>query len=352
MEDTWWSIVERDWDVTTESMLFTYSEDEKMNHDLNRLNAWLVLRPEFVPMYPWLLWELSIFECCLYWFIRFFLSNNEKCYITNKQFAELFKVNDDTVSNAIKKLESLWYVQLTKKVKWWWGLIRFIKLNKYDTNITKHKVWTPKSGKPILENTWNRFRKIWKPDGIYNKIIDNNIINNKYIENSNEFSNLKDLDVDPSTPTCTYQAWNVSCDSNSHLNQSICVQEKEKSCAKKEKEVAAARGELAQQTENSLINSIATFYNDNWLLYEDKYEHKYAKLILQNKQIINICTKLWIDITTFCKMIIKASFSSYKWVVSWLKSLYERYAEIYNNTLKTEVDKTQKVQTSTFKSSF
>ena len=42
--------------------------------------------------------------------IEEFINNGRECYITNKQFAEMFSVTEPTVDSALNKLEQLKYI--------------------------------------------------------------------------------------------------------------------------------------------------------------------------------------------------------------------------------------------------
>ncbi len=87
-----------------EQMLFTYSEDEREEQRLNKLNADLVLNPQFIPVNPRMLQRYSLLEATLFGFMSFFLANNEKFYCTNEQLATMLNTSEKTISLAIKKL--------------------------------------------------------------------------------------------------------------------------------------------------------------------------------------------------------------------------------------------------------
>lgn len=147
-------ISQDDW-FTTQNMMFTYSEEEQEENKIAKNNAKLPLKPKFVPVYPELLWNwYSVMEALLFGFIEFFLSNNDRFYCTNEQLAELFSCSEPTISTAMKNLEARWDIKIHKKMKAWWGTIRFLSLQ-------NQKIW---------------FSKIKKFDWIYNNIIYNNNI--------------------------------------------------------------------------------------------------------------------------------------------------------------------------------
>lgn len=123
MIPTWWSI-EID---NNEDMLFTYSEEEKQDIEISKANSKLIYSPKFIPIYPNLLDELSLTEALLFWFIEFYKSNSrDRMYFTNDQLAEIIKCSSDTVSRAMSKLEKLWYIETSRKVRAWWWQTRYI----------------------------------------------------------------------------------------------------------------------------------------------------------------------------------------------------------------------------------
>lgn len=157
MERVDWSITTQYWEGSNEQFLFTYSEEEKEEARLNKMNAELVLKPKFIPLYPKLLQNgYGLMESVLLGFIDFFLGSSDRFYCTNEQLAELLNCSTQTISTAIKSLEGRWDIVLHKKIRAWWGTIRFITLG-------NQKIW---------------FWEIKKPDYIYNKIIENKIIDN------------------------------------------------------------------------------------------------------------------------------------------------------------------------------
>ena len=130
MENVWGSITsDVDWAVM-EQMLFTYSEDEKEEQRLNKLNASLVLKPKFIPVYTGMLKDLSLLEATIYWFIDFFLENNEKFYCTNEQLAEMLNIGTTSVSNAMTSLKQKWLIDITYKIRTGGWKIRFVRLTK------------------------------------------------------------------------------------------------------------------------------------------------------------------------------------------------------------------------------
>ena len=201
-------------------------------------NANLLLKPKFIPVYTELNGKwLSLMDKVLYWFIEFFLSNNDKFYCSNEQLADLLETTAQTISKSIKHLEELWYIELNKKMKTWWWLIRFITLSKNN----------------ILQNQEIWFREIKNFDGIYNKY---NIQNNIYNENEvavasikQEMVNEKLLENDVATFD---EVW----------NNYYCIPVRKWDRKEAEKE----------------FNNLS---NKEWILFEEnilKYEYKYKIL--------------------------------------------------------------------------
>ena len=137
MENVWGSITSmEDW-TTVENFLFTYSEEEKEENSLNRLNAGLILNPKFIPVYTCMLKDFSLLEATIYWFIDYFLWNNEKFYCTNEQLAEMLNVSITSVSNAMTTLKQKWLIDITYKIKAWGWKIRFVRLTKSENTTYK-----------------------------------------------------------------------------------------------------------------------------------------------------------------------------------------------------------------------
>jgi hypothetical protein len=105
MEKTDGSITSLEEGVNVEQMLFTYSEEEKEEQKINKMNADLILKPQFITLdYAMLHSGYSRVETALYGFIKYFLTNNEKFYCTNDQLAEMLCVSENTICSAIAKL--------------------------------------------------------------------------------------------------------------------------------------------------------------------------------------------------------------------------------------------------------
>lgn len=85
-------------------------------------NEKLILNPEFIPFYPSMFRAgfLAV-DCVLYWFIRFFLANNDRFYCTDKQIGDMLGLSVKTVSRSFKKLKETWFIKTEyRNTKWGW----------------------------------------------------------------------------------------------------------------------------------------------------------------------------------------------------------------------------------------
>lgn len=201
-------------------------------------NANLILKPKFIPVYTELNGKwLTLMEKTLYWFIEFFLSNNEKFYCTNKQLMELFECSESRINDTIKSLESKWYIKVHRQMKTWWWLVRFITLNGENQS---------------LQTVKNTVRELWNSKGIYNK---NNINNNIYKENENSDIKQEIISSDNN--------WEISVATFDEVwNNYYCIPVRKWDRKEAEKEF------------NNLSDT-------EWILFEEnilKYEYKYKIL--------------------------------------------------------------------------
>ena len=284
MDKTEWTITENYWDYSVENTLFTYDENEIEQNKINKNNAWLLFTPKFIPFYPKLLelW-LSINESLVFWFIDFYLQNSsDKFYFTNEQIWKLFWFWEQNTSNIIKRLKDKWLIETKYRLKANWWKIRFIQklysdYNKnYSQSITK-----------VIDNN--------------NKINNNkiNIINN----NTEQSSENKKI--------------------SSSINI-LALEEKEKSSAKKEKEITVAI--------NWLISDIKNICNDYGVAYDNTRDRQFAKHILTAKEYWEFCDKIWQWRIQFAENVLIASIKIkyWKWPLAWPMKIYQNYADLYN----------------------
>jgi hypothetical protein len=104
--ETSWSII--DWNA--EHFLFTYSEEERQNNEINKANASLVFSPAYIILHTFLLDYMTVNEALLFWFIEYYLWSEKwkRFYFTNKQLADILRISERTAQEAVSKLEKLW----------------------------------------------------------------------------------------------------------------------------------------------------------------------------------------------------------------------------------------------------
>jgi hypothetical protein len=119
---------------TVEETLFTYSEEEMQENNINRENAKRVFSPKFIPFYPELMdIDLTRVEAIIFGFIDFYASSGSgsgRFYFTNEQLSEIIRCSPDTVGRAVSKLEKMSLISTKRKIKSGGGQIRFIRLDK------------------------------------------------------------------------------------------------------------------------------------------------------------------------------------------------------------------------------
>lgn len=159
-----------------EKMLFTYSEEEKQENEIDHENAKLVFSPKFIPFYPELLqYDLTNIAILLYGFIDFYLSTSTtaKFYFTNEQLGKIVGCHADTASSAIKSLEKTGFIKTHRKIKSGGGQIRYVR--KTESDSVKNSVRLGKKQSQTLENIRTKDNKI--KDNKINK--NNNILQSK-----------------------------------------------------------------------------------------------------------------------------------------------------------------------------
>jgi len=166
MEIAEWSVIQNTDGAHIEEMLFTYNDNEKQENEINKANAKLVFSPKFIPFYPNLFEKwLTHIQILIFWFIDFYVSNAKewRFYFTNEQLGKILNLNEQTVSNNVWLLEKSGMININRKMRSWWGQIRFIEIKNqlqynYSSNYNQTNVAT-----------------ITKPLGNNNKINNNKI---------------------------------------------------------------------------------------------------------------------------------------------------------------------------------
>lgn len=143
-----------------EDMMFTYSEEERQQNEINRENAKLVFNPKFVPFYPLVMsqYNITYLETLLFGFVEFYLSSNHsgRFYFTNEQLGEILNSSVNTISRAISNLSRLGLIKTKTKIRSGGGSIRFIEFGVPDS--PKSVCQTPQVGESIYINN-NKINK-------------------------------------------------------------------------------------------------------------------------------------------------------------------------------------------------
>lgn len=176
MNKTTASVITQQDSVTTEEALFTYSEEERQQNDINRETAKLVFSPKFIPVNPRLLQAgVSANAAIIYGFIDFYLSSSSnRFYFTNEQLMQMLGFTDDKVKRAMKELKDRELIVVNHRIRANGGKVRFIALPKT----------RPEGGNTPV-------RKVQIPTINYNKINDNtNTTNGNFSDE--KISSVKD----------------------------------------------------------------------------------------------------------------------------------------------------------------
>lgn len=300
MDKTEWTISQNYWDYEVENTLFTYSKEEQEKIRLaKKIYEQEIWKLEYFTFYQIQLenW-MSESQAILYNFIEWYTKTNRDFFYSNETISEKLKWGKDKITNVLKELEKEWYITVKKRIKSWWWLNRFIK--------------TTWKGNPDLLIRKNRIWEIWKPelDNSENptEVIYNNNINynNNYINNTEQSSDyIKEMSLS--------------------LWKSV-LEEKEKSSAKKEKEITVAI--------NWLISEIKKICNEYGVAYDNTKERMFAKHILTAKEYWDFCDKIGQWRIEFASNVLIASIKIkyWKWPLAWPMKIYQNYADLYNQT--------------------
>lgn len=122
MEKTNWSITSDYMWWTKEEFLFTYSEEEKLQNEINKNNAWLIFYADFYPRYNSLLkLDTTLEEDIILSFLYYWTKNWKYIYVKNEDLALLIKSSTPTVTRIIKNLVDKWYIDMKmKRIVWAW----------------------------------------------------------------------------------------------------------------------------------------------------------------------------------------------------------------------------------------
>lgn len=242
--------------------------------------------------------ELSDKQKLLYWVISSLCAEKWYCRASNDYISELLWVNKWTISKNISELEKRWYINITLDSNY----KRYIELNSVVEN---HNACDKSQG-----GLWKITRGCCEKSQDIN-IIDKdkiNIINNNTEQGSENKNNSSSINT-------------------------LALEEKEKSSAKKEKEITVAI--------NWLISDIKNRCDGLWVAYDKTKDRMFAKHILTAKEYWEFCDKIWQDRKEFAINVLKASVSInyWKWPLAWPMKIYQNYADLYNQA-KSKMQKT------------
>ena len=122
MEKTNWSITSEYMGWTKEEFLFTYSESEKQQNEVNKNNASLIFYADYYPRYNSLLnLDTTLEEDIILSFLYYWTKSWKYIYVKNEDLALLIKSSVKTASRVIQKLVDKWYVDMKiKRIVWAW----------------------------------------------------------------------------------------------------------------------------------------------------------------------------------------------------------------------------------------
>ena len=258
--------------------------------------------------------ELSDKQKLLYWVISSLCAEKWYCRASNEYIWELLDADKRTISRNISELYERWYIEVNidsyNK--------RYIELNSVIKNNDSQN-WLGGIDKNVYGD-----RQKYLHININNKNKENIINNNT--EQSSEIQNQ------PSN-----QTWNQT---NINSLSLVELKEKEKSSAKKEKEIKMITTEI-----NDLISQIKEMCDVLKVAYNKDMERQFSKHILTAKDYWDFCEKIWQTRVEFALNVLKVSvwINYYRGALSWPKLIYKHYAELYNQAKQ----KSPKLQTPT-----
>lgn len=207
MEKTDWFI--EDWN--SKKMLFTYSEEEKQEQEVKNAHSKLIYSPHHITIYMDLInkWY-SLIDCYVFWFIHFYLWEWKwkRFYFCDKDFSEILKISESSVSNSLKRLSEDWFIIKRQKMKAGWWTIRFVEL----LNSNNCDYQTP-------------LNKISKQDDIRLHIKDNKIKDNKINSNQSVAKpDRKTISITPYTKEHIYSIIDIETLSKEFAKKNVKVE--------------------------------------------------------------------------------------------------------------------------------
>lgn len=122
MEKANWSITSEYMGWTKEEFLFTYSEEEKQQNEVNKNNAGLIFYADYYPRYNSLLrLNTTLEEDIVLSFLYYWTKNWKYIYVKNEDLALLIKWSVATATRVVKSLVDKWYIDMKiKRIVWAW----------------------------------------------------------------------------------------------------------------------------------------------------------------------------------------------------------------------------------------
>lgn len=116
MEKTNWSITSEYMGWTREEFLFTYSEEEKQQNEVNKNNAWLLYEADFYPLYTdFLKLDINATELIIISYLYYWTKKGKRIYTKNEDLAVLTKTSVPTITRTLKNLVDKWYISVVEK---------------------------------------------------------------------------------------------------------------------------------------------------------------------------------------------------------------------------------------------
>lgn len=183
-----WSVkTQHEWHFS-EEYLFTYNEEERQENKINKNLAKKVFSPKFIPLYPSLCKDFTLSEVAIFWFIDFYLTkSSDVFYFTDKQLADMFHMWIKTVSRSLKRLEEWWLIKRTRRMKWNWWQIRYIKM--WNMNVQDYPLADESKYTIALQSKWLVAKSQNVPSN-KNKINNNNMNNNNITTSQSEIDDV------------------------------------------------------------------------------------------------------------------------------------------------------------------
>ncbi len=121
MEKAEWSVTSEYMGWTKEEFLFTYSEEEKQQNEVNKNNAWLIYEADFYPLYTdFLKLDINTTELIVISYLYYWTKKGKRIYTKNEDLAVLTKTSVPTITRTLKNLVDKWYISVVeKKLKIW-----------------------------------------------------------------------------------------------------------------------------------------------------------------------------------------------------------------------------------------